>query len=278
MKVIETIPEMQELAAELKGSGQTGFVPTMGALHRGHLELVRAARKSCASVVVSVFVNPLQFAPSEDFEQYPRDQERDFSLLDAEGVDIVFFPSVKEMYPEGRSTTISVGNLGRVVEGAARPGHFDGVATVVAKLFNIVRPDVAFFGQKDAQQVAVIKRMVADLSIPVRVEVVETVRESDGLALSSRNQYLSPDERARSTALFGALQRGREILLSTRDPGAAEEGMGEILNAVPGLKIDYARAVDPITFEAPSSRAVLLVVAASIGRTRLIDNLLVEAD
>jgi pantoate--beta-alanine ligase len=276
MKIIETIHEMQVLADELRSAGQVGFVPTMGALHDGHLDLIRAARRSCASVVVSIFVNPLQFGPSEDFERYPRDHERDFSILEAEGVDIVFFPSLEEMYPEARSTTISVGELGRIVEGASRPGHFDGVATVVAKLFHIVKPDVAFFGQKDAQQIAVVKRMVADLSVPVRIEVGPTVRESDGLALSSRNKYLSSEERDRSASLFKALQRGREVFLATHEADAAERAMIDLLEATPGIKVDYARVVDPDTFRAPSDKAALLVVAADIGSTRLIDNLPIE--
>ena len=255
-------------------SSRIGFVPTMGALHEGHLSLVRAARKAVDVVVLSIFVNPLQFGPSEDLASYPRDEARDLHLAEQAGVDVVFLPSVHEMYPEGRSTTVSVGRLGTILEGSDRPGHFDGVATVVAKLFNLVQPDVAFFGQKDVQQVAVIKKMVTDLSYAVEIGVEPTVRERDGLALSSRNAYLSPEERQKATAVYRALLKGAETL-AEEGFEAAEKNMWELLVAE-GLEPSYARVVDPDTFDVPGAGPeVLLVIAARLGNTRLIDNMFV---
>jgi pantoate--beta-alanine ligase len=249
----------------------------MGAFHDGHLSLIRAARSRCDVVVVSIFVNPLQFGPTEDLASYPRDEARDLALADREGIDVAFVPTVEEMYPEGRSTAISVGPLGHVFEGADRPGHFDGVATVVAKLFNLVGPHFTFFGQKDAQQVAVIKQLVRELSYDVTVEVRPIVREPDGLALSSRNMYLSPAERPRATALVRALGLGAEVRKDEGDE-AAEKRMWDLLVSE-GLEPAYARIVDPDTFAAPTpGHPALIVIAARLGRTRLIDNLLLDAE
>lgn len=279
MKIVETIEAMRlEVAAERSADRSVGFVPTMGALHDGHLSLVDAANKSTDVVVVSIFVNPLQFGPSEDFATYPRDEGADLDRLARTGVDIVFLPEVEDMYPDGRSTSIDVGELGELMEGAIRPGHFAGVATVVTKLFNIVRPDVAFFGRKDAQQLAVIRRVVTDLSLPVEVRSCPTVRDSDGLALSSRNVRLSPEERSRATALFGALTAGARVLSEERNVAASEKTMREVLGAA-GIDPDYAAVVDPETFQPPAGRGpALLAVAARVGTTRLIDNLLLDHD
>jgi pantoate--beta-alanine ligase len=234
-----------------------GLVPTMGALHAGHRALLRRARAECDEVVMSLFVNPAQFGPGEDFDRYPRDEERDRAVAAEEGVDRVFAPTVAEMYPEGFATTVSVGGLGAVFEGAHRPGHFEGVATVVLKLVNLVRPDAAYFGQKDAQQLAVIRRMAADLDLGVEIRAVETVREPDGLALSSRNSYLSDDERRRAPSLHRALV--------DRDPGIVE-----------GV-LDYLAVVDADTFAEVTPRPGALVIgAARFGSTRLIDNIRIE--
>jgi pantoate--beta-alanine ligase len=265
------------LSSERAAGRAIAFVPTMGALHEGHLSLVRIARGAAPVVVVSIFVNPLQFAPSEDLEAYPRDETRDLGLLESEAVDVVFLPDVHDMYPEGAATTISVGPIGSILEGADRPGHFDGVATVVAKLFNMVRPDMAVFGQKDAQQVAVIRQVVTDLDLGVDLIVGPIVREADGLALSSRNAYLGPAERGRATALHRALQLGEAALRAGDDPSEAERVMGEALGAEAGVDVSYAVAVDPVTFSEPKRAGpVLLLVAARVGATRLIDNEQVE--
>lgn len=253
-----------------------GFVPTMGALHAGHLSLIERARAESQNVVVSIFVNPLQFGPSEDLASYPRSHEADLEMCENAGVDVVFVPSVTEMYSEDRATGVSVGRITTVLEGAARPGHFDGVATVVAKLFNIVRPTRAYFGQKDAQQVAVIRRMVEDLSIPVEVVTCPTVREPDGLALSSRNVYLDDEQRQRAVALHRALREGQHELESTQEPSAAEEKMWLSLSEAEGVLPEYAAAVDPDEFGPPRGPRVLLAVAARVGSARLIDNLLVD--
>lgn len=277
MKIARTSEELREERFLERVSGrQIGFVPTMGALHEGHLSLVRIAGQRCPVVVVSIFVNPLQFGPAEDFSRYPREERRDLELLEEHGVDLVFLPSVEGMYPQGRSTTVSVGKLATVAEGASRPGHFDGVATVVAKLFNLVEPDVAFFGQKDAQQVAVIEKVVADLSPPVEVVACPTIREPDGLALSSRNVNLDPEERQRATALWKALQAGRDAFDADAEWDSIEKIMWETMTSA-GIDPDYAHAVDPTTFERPRSRSeVCLVVAARVGVTRLIDNVLLN--
>ena len=235
----------------------TGLVPTMGALHAGHRALLRQARSDCDVVVMSLFVNPTQFGPGEDLDHYPRDEERDRAIAAAEGVDSIFAPTVEEMYPDGFSTMVSAGDVGSRFEGAHRPGHFDGVATVVLKLFNRLRPDIAYFGQKDAQQLAVIRRMTADLDLGVEIRAVETVREPDGLAIASRNAYLSPEERRRASSLHRALV--------ARDPGLVE---GDV---------DYLAVVDADTFlEVEPRPGALVIGAARFGSTRLIDTIRIE--
>ncbi|HYX84602.1 MAG TPA: pantoate--beta-alanine ligase [Gaiellales bacterium] len=234
-----------------------GLVPTMGALHAGHRALLRRARTECDRVVMSLFVNPTQFGPGEDFSRYPRDEAADRAVAAEEGVDVVFAPTAAEMYPDGFETTVSVGSLAARWEGAARPGHFEGVATVVLKLFNRLQPDVAYFGQKDAQQLAVVRRLVRDLDLGVDIRAVATVREPDGLAVSSRNVYLSADERERAPSLYRALL--------ARDPGLVE---GDL---------DYLVTVDPDTFDEVDPRPGALVIgAARFGATRLIDNIPLE--
>jgi pantoate--beta-alanine ligase len=252
-----------------------GFVPTMGALHAGHLSLVDIARSVADVVVVSIFVNPLQFGPSEDLSRYPRDEAGDLQRLEDRGVDVAFVPALAEMYPAEATTAIDPGPIGDLLEGEDRPGHFRGVCTVVAKLFGMVDPDVAVFGQKDAQQVAVVRRMVADLSFRTEIVVGPTIREPDGLALSSRNVYLSAAERQSALALYRALKAGRDALIDGAD--VAAKTMSEVLATTPGIKPGYASAVDPDSFGPPRpGRPVLLVVAARLGTTRLIDNMLVE--
>ena len=274
MNVYRTISELRDALATTPRP--LGFVPTMGALHEGHLSLVRAAHYRCETVVMSIFVNPLQFGPLEDFDRYPRPEEEDLEAAEDEKVDVLFLPSVTEMYPTGGSTVVHVSGIADGFEGVIRPGHFDGVATVVTKLFGIVQPDVAFFGQKDAQQLAVVRRLVADLSLPVEIVGCETVRESDGLAMSSRNRYLSPVDRDRARAMSEALRSGAAALRAGRGPAAAEKEMKAILEAGTD-DVDYASVVDPDTFSAPTpGRPQLLIVAARLGATRLIDNLLVE--
>ena len=256
MKTLRTIAEVR---ATLPHDQTIGLVPTMGAFHDGHVALFRVARDECDSVVVSLFVNPAQFGPSEDFDRYPRNEERDFSIAAGSGVDVVFAPSADEMYPSDFGTWVDVGEAG--AEGAARPGHFRAVATVCLKLFNIVRPDIAYFGQKDAQQVAVLRRMVRDLDLPITLRAVATVRDADGLALSSRNAYLSPDERARALALPRALEAAR----NARDPvNAARQQLN-------GLVPDYVEVVD-------LGDAKVLAAAARVGSTRLIDNVVLEGE
>ena len=268
----------EEVRAERARGNSVGLVPTMGALHEGHLSLVRRAREENDVVVVSIFVNPLQFGPGEDLEAYPRDEERDANLLDGAGADIVFLPPVEEVHPEDRATTVTVGGLGEVLEGAHRPGHFDGVCTVVAKLFNLVGPERAYFGQKDAQQVAVLRRMVEDLGFPLDLVVCPIVREPDGLALSSRNAYLSASERGRATVLYRALQAGRP-LAEVGDYVAAEKKMLRVFRTEEDVEPDYAAAVDADTFGPPRlGGRVLLAVAARVGPARLIDNIVIDEE
>jgi pantoate--beta-alanine ligase len=252
VKTLRTIADMRAATANRAG---IGLVPTMGAFHDGHLALVRAARADGETVVVSVFVNPAQFAAGEDLERYPRDETRDAELATQAGADFFFAPTVEEIYPPGYQTWVEVEELGRRLEGEHRPGHFRGVATVCLKLFNIVRPERAYFGQKDAQQVAVVRRMVGDLGLDLEIRVVPTVRDSDGLALSSRNSYLSPEERTRALALPRAL--------ATRDPQRARA-------LLDGLDVDYVAVAD----FAPR----VLVAAVRVGGTRLIDNVVLEGD
>ncbi len=252
------------------------FVPTMGALHRGHLSLVRRGRRLAPRVVASIFVNPTQFGPGEDFERYPRDLDRDLKLLGAEGVDLVFTPRADRMYRPGRRTAIQVAGLEAVLEGAARPGHFAGVALVVLKLLHVVEPDVMVLGQKDAQQAVILERMIADLDVPVRVVRAPIVRERDGLALSSRNVYLSAEERDAARVLSRALGAAREAIAGGERSGARiRAAMRRAFAGEPRARLDYAEVVDARTLE-PVKRLqgrVLLPVAAWLGRTRLIDNL-----
>lgn len=270
---------MQSLAESFRREGKKiGFAPTMGFLHDGHLSLMRKARKENDIVVASIFVNPAQFGPQEDFDRYPRDAEGDRKKCESAGVDILFMPGVKEMYPEKPPVFVTVEGISDLLEGAIRPGHFRGVATVVAKLFNIVKPRRAYFGQKDYQQCAVIRRMVAGLNLDVEIVVLPTLREADGLAMSSRNSYLSPEERRKATALFRALRAGEELVRSgVREPEKVRQKMRAVLLTEKGVEIDYAEVADPDTLaplETVSGRMVLLV-AARLGNTRLIDNLLV---
>jgi pantoate--beta-alanine ligase len=282
MKVIGTIGELQAQARRWKRDGHVvALVPTMGALHAGHLSLVRAARRKEGRegerrprVIVSIFVNPLQFGPNEDYARYPRTLGTDLMLLERAGVDVVFQPSVDEMYPPGFDTRVSAGAVGNPLEGQARPGHFDGVATVVARLLGAAIADRAYFGQKDAQQLAVIRRMVSDLAIPVEVVGCPTVREADGLAMSSRNRYLEGPNREHALALVSALAEVqalyREGVHGTSDLEAA---MRRVLMTTPGVTVEYARIVDPATFEPPAAGGEgLALIAARVGPARLIDN------
>jgi pantoate--beta-alanine ligase len=263
-------------AARQRGAG-VGFVPTMGALHAGHRALLARARAENRFVVASVFVNPLQFGPAEDLASYPRDREADLAVLAAEGTDLVFLPADGEVWPAPPEVRLRVGALAERLEGLVRPGHLDGVATVVAKLLHLVGPSRAYFGQKDAQQLAVVRRMVDDLAFPNEIVACPTVREPDGLAVSSRNAYLSATERERATALYRALSAGRAAFLAgRRDPAAVEAAAREVLDGVPEVKPDYVALVDPATFE-PAKQAEpgqVLATAARVGRTRLIDNVI----
>jgi pantoate--beta-alanine ligase len=274
MKLVRTI---DELRAALPDGGTVGFVPTMGFLHEGHLSLIGEARRAGATfVIVSIFVNPTQFGPNEDFSRYPRDEARDRELLERQQVDLLFLPSVEVMYPPGSQTVVRTGSVAAPLEGERRPGHFDGVATVVLKLFNLVQPDVAVFGRKDAQQCAVIDRMVRDLDVPVRLVFGETRREHDGLAMSSRNSYLSAEERAKAPALHRALRAGEEAIThGIHDLAGVEQLMRRMAEETPGVEVDYLAVVDPQTFAAPAdfARDILLVGAVRIGKTRLIDNI-----
>jgi pantoate--beta-alanine ligase len=277
MQVAGTIPEVRALRQKLTGT--VGFVPTMGFLHEGHLALVKQARAENSAVVVSVYVNPAQFGPREDFGSYPRDLNHDLELLRKEGVDIVFVPSDEEMYPPGFSTWVDVENVTERLEGASRPGHFRGVATVVAKLFNIVQPTRAYFGQKDAQQVLVIKRMVADLNVGVEIVAVPTVRESDGLAMSSRNVCLSPKERQAATVLFKALSLAVQLWQGgEKDAEKIRRQMTALIQKEPLAQIDYVSIADAQTLEELGSidRPALASLAVRIGKTRLIDNISLE--
>jgi pantoate--beta-alanine ligase len=252
-----------------------GFVPTMGFLHAGHLALVDASRRANRSTVVSIFVNPKQFGPSEDFRTYPRDLDRDLGLLERAGVDLVFAPTVEEIYPPGFSTVVEVGALGERLEGASRPGHFRGVATVVARLFGLVGADRAYFGQKDAQQCVVVKKLVAELAIPVEVTIVPTVREADGLALSSRNVYLGPVERVAARVLSVALRRGREAFEGGERRGSALRNLiAATVATEPLARLDYASVADPATLVEVDvvAPAAIASLAARIGTTRLIDS------
>jgi len=276
-EVIATVAEMQRRVRELRAAGRrVGVVPTMGALHDGHLSLVEAARKYADVVVTTIFVNPTQFAPHEDFGKYPRTLQADLEALGRVGCELAFVPEPGEVYPPGYSTYVEPPSVAAPLEGVCRPGHFRGVATVVLKLFNIVPADVACFGQKDFQQALVIRRMVADLNVPIRIEVCPIVREPDGLAMSSRNRYLSPAERERSLALSRALRRAEELVAAgERRASVVREAMQHVLaDAVD--RLDYATIADPETLEEPETieRPVVALIAAVVGTTRLIDNMI----
>jgi pantoate--beta-alanine ligase len=275
MKVVRTNAEMR--AARAQAQGTVGLVPTMGAFHGGHHALMRAARERCDVVVVSLFVNPAQFNDPADLEAYPRDEERDAQDAAELGVDVLYAPTVEEVYPAHFATSVRVEGLSDVLEGAVRgPGHFAGVCTVVTKLFNVVQPDIAYFGQKDAQQVAVLHRMVRDLDLPVELAIVPTVREPDGLAMSSRNRRLAPDERRRAVSLSKALRAAEQaIAAGERDALAVERAARAALN---GVDPEYLALVDPDSFEPITTvdGRVLVAVAAHIGATRLIDNTIVH--
>lgn len=279
MRLVRTIPELREILAEERRAGSIGLVPTMGYLHQGHLSLVEASRAQNRFTVMSIFVNPTQFGPGEDFERYPRDLERDRALAEAAGVDLLFHPEAAEMYPAGYRTYVTVEGLSERLCGQFRPGHFRGVATVVSKLFHLVQPRRAYFGQKDAQQVAVLRKMVRDLDFDLEIVVCPTVRESDGLALSSRNVYLSPQERQAATVLSRALLWARDrVLEGEREAAVLLEGMRQMLEAEPLCRPEYLEVVDAENLE-PLARLrgdVLIALAAYFGRTRLIDNVVLE--
>jgi pantoate--beta-alanine ligase len=278
MRIITSRDQMISIAREVQRDGRIiGFVPTMGALHAGHLSLMRAARAQCDTLVVSIFVNPTQFGPAEDFEKYPRDLHKDAGLLTGESVDYLFAPTVNDIYPPGSSTFITVEGLSEQLEGASRQGHFRGVATVVAILLNIVRPDIAFFGQKDAQQAAVLKRMVHDLAFDTKVVVLPIVREESGLALSSRNAYLSEEEKRAATVLHRGLSLARSAYEnSERDGTRLLELVRSTIAAEPLARVDYISLNDAETLEPLehiADRPALLSLAVYLGKTRLIDNL-----
>ena len=277
MKVVETIAEMRQLREQL--IEPVGFVPTMGYFHEGHLSLIRRARIENPSVVVSIFVNPAQFGPQEDFSSYPRDPQRDLAILEKEKTDVVFMPSVAEMYPAGFDSWVEVGKVTERLEGASRPGHFRGVATVVAKLFNIVQPTRAYFGQKDAQQAVVIKKMVADLNMDLEIIVLPTVRDSDGLATSTRNAYLNIEERQAATVLYQALGLAQQLWSQgERDAERIRQQMRTLIQKEPLATIDYVSIAEPETLEEMDrvKTPALVSLAVKIGSTRLIDNIVLE--
>ncbi len=282
MQFAGSIDEVRAAVAEARRHGlAVGLVPTMGFLHEGHTALIQRAAAECGFVVVSVFVNPTQFGPSEDFAAYPRDLQRDLRTCEAAGASLVFAPAAEEVYPAGFCTHVEVEGLSDVLCGASRPGHFRGVATVVAKLFNIVGPDRAYFGQKDYQQALVLRRMAADLDMPVKLVVVPTVRHADGLAMSSRNTYLSPAERTAATVLFQAIEAARrELAAGGRDAAILESRLLAVVSAEPLARIDYLTVADPQTLAPLAGHlrdgVILIAMAVFIGRTRLIDNALLS--
>jgi len=282
MKACETIDDVRRSVAEARVRGESvGLVPTMGALHAGHLSLIDAARDDGGLVVVSIFVNPTQFGPTEDLAKYPRTPEADLAACEAHGVDLVFMPQAATMYAGGGLTEVTVRQLSATLCGRRRPGHFPGVCTVVAKLFNIVQPDRAYFGAKDYQQAVILRRMAADLNFPVRIKVCPTVREADGLAMSSRNAYLDADQRNQAVALIESLRLAEGMIRCSRPPAreVIAAVRSHIAGRAPAGEIDYVQAVDPVTLQdvATTDRPVLLAVAVRIGKARLIDNMLVDA-
>lgn len=282
MDTAHTIADVRRTVAAARAQGKSiHFVPTMGALHEGHCSLMRAARGPNHFVVVSVFVNPTQFGPNEDFSKYPRPVEKDLAACCDEGVDLVFMPTAEEMYPAGATTTVHVAGVTETLCGPHRPGHFDGVATVVTKLFNIVQPDAAYFGQKDAQQAVVIRRMVADLNLPIEIVVCPIVREPDGVAMSSRNAYLSPEHRKQARCLVESLRLAERMVRDGERRTAVIIGaMRKHIDAAGPCAIDYVSAVDPHTLHSLEAieRRCLFALAVRIGSTRLIDNLVVECE
>ena len=282
MEIINRRQRMSSVARKIRRDQDRsiGLVPTMGALHEGHLSLVREARRMCDVVVVSVFVNPTQFGPSEDYEHYPRDLTRDTAILTDYNVDYIFAPAAEEIYPKDFSTYVNVGGLSKLLEGEARPGHFRGVATVVAILLNTVRPDFAFFGQKDAQQALIIKRMVRDLAFDTEVVVLPTVREDSGLAISSRNLYLGPEERDAASVIHRGLRQAKEVFKKgEKHAGKLVETVRAIIESEPRVRVDYVSVVDADTLEKLDKldeRPVLIAVAAYVGKTRLIDNIILN--
>ncbi|MBM4173176.1 MAG: pantoate--beta-alanine ligase [Ignavibacteria bacterium] len=279
LNVIQSISDMQSISNALRKEGKSiACVPTMGYLHEGHASLIREAVKHHDIVITTIFVNPLQFGPKEDFERYPRDPERDIAIISAAGGKYVFIPSIDEMYPPEFQTTISIGNISKSFEGLYRPGHFEGVATVVAKLFAATKPDAAYFGQKDYQQTLVIKQMVKDLNMGIDIQVIPTLRESTGLAMSSRNVYLSPEEKKSALVLQSALQTGLSLIRDgNRRRISIEESMKAILAGCPEFEIQYCNAALGDTLEMPDEFSetdqIVLLIAGLLGKTRLIDNM-----
>lgn len=284
MEIITRIPRMMSVARDMRAEGsRIGLVPTMGALHEGHLSLMARAREMCDIVVASVFVNPAQFGPAEDFDRYPRDLARDAELAFTKGVDYIFAPSPEDMYPKDFVTYVTIEGLSEKLEGLSRPGHFRGVTTVVNKLFNITQPNFAFFGRKDAQQVIIIKRMVRDLAMDVEIVVGPIVREEDGLALSSRNLYLSTDERKAATVLRRALEKARTLYNSgERDAARLLAAMQVIIEAEPLGRLDYVAITDTVRLDAvdtiSASEPTLISMAVFFGKTRLIDNIVLNGE
>jgi pantoate--beta-alanine ligase len=280
MQILTTIPEAQTAAQNLRATGSLGLVPTMGALHAGHLSLIAAAKRDCTHVAATIFVNPLQFAPTEDFTQYPRTFDEDCALLESAGVDILFAPSPETMTPKDAVTFVEVPGLSDRLDGAHRPGHFRGVATIVAKLFHILAPHRAYFGQKDAAQLAIIRTLVRDLNFPIQIIACPIIRESDGLAMSSRNRYLSPTDRTRATILYQSLLCAAKLHAAGEHRATALIAkMREHLAADPALTIEYTAAVDPGTLlpVENASQPTLLAIAVKLGTTRLIDNILLQS-
>lgn len=282
MKIIATVQQMVDLAKEFRAQGKrVGLVPTMGYLHQGHLSLAQAARLDCDIVVMSIFVNPTQFGPNEDYEAYPRDLDHDSKLAEQAGVDYLFAPQPGDMYPKGYGTFVNVEGVTEHLCGARRPGHFRGVATVVSKLFHIVQPEKAYFGQKDGQQVAVLRRMVADLNMPVEIIARPIVREADGVALSSRNVYLTPEQRQQAVVLSQGLAKARELFIEgERQADVLTAAVKDVIATAPLAKIDYVQLVDGITMEPISAitREAMVAVAVYFGNTRLIDNVLLAVE
>ncbi len=276
MELIKHLSEMRNYIRRIEKEKSIGFVPTMGYLHEGHLSLIKRARQDCDEVVVSIFVNPTQFGAGEDYHLYPRDLSRDIKLCKQEDLDVVFVPSREEMYPDGYSTFVKVeGELSSTLEGSSRPGHFQGVCTILTKLFNIISPDFSYFGQKDYQQVLVVKRLVRDLNFNTRIVVLPTVRERDGLAVSSRNSYLNKEERCAATVLHQSLEKAKQLIMEgKRDPALVASKMRDLIEAEPLAEIDYVAVVNPETLQRVEQigKEVLIAVAVKIGEIRLIDN------